>query len=335
MPTIRDIARKANVSPATVSRVLNGDPTINVQAKTKRRIFEVAEDLAYTKHLRPKKNQQKNKFRIAIYHWYTIEQEINDPYFISIRIGVQRACRELGIAFDVIYREDRITDPFEDQKYDGVIMIGSFTRETQTFISDRFSAVVYANSEDEDGKCDCVRVDFRALTHDVLHLLINKGHKKIAYIGGRERVSSEPNKTPDPRELEYIEVMHQNKLYYKPYVKVGEYSAHSGYELANELIDNNEGNTPTAIFCGNDSIALGVSKAIQERGFKIPDDIAIFGVNDIPTLQFTSPSLSSVKIHTEFMGELALKLLNERMKKERSLKLSVNVPYELILRESV
>lgn len=59
MPTIRDIARKANVSPATVSRVLNGDPTINVQAKTKRRIFEVAEDLAYTKHLRPKKNQQK------------------------------------------------------------------------------------------------------------------------------------------------------------------------------------------------------------------------------------------------------------------------------------
>jgi LacI family transcriptional regulator len=128
--------------------------------------------------------------------------------------------------------------------------------------------------------------------------------------------------------------MHQNKLYYKPYVKVGEYSAHSGYELANELIDNNEGNTPTAIFCGNDSIALGVSKAIQERGFKIPDDIAIFGVNDIPTLQFTSPSLSSVKIHTEFMGELALKLLNERMKKERSLKLSVNVPYELILRES-
>jgi len=334
MPTIRDIALKANVSPATVSRVLNGDPTINVKAKTKRRIFEVAEDLSYTKHLRPKKSNQNNKFRVAIYHWYTIEQEINDPYFISIRIGVQRACRELDILFDVIYKEDRAADPLAKQKYDGIVMLGSFTKETQTFISDRFSAVVYANSEDDDGKCDSVQVNFRALTHDVLHLLIDKGHTKIAYIGGRERISSEPNKLPDPRELEYIEVMHQNKLYYKPYVKVGEYSAHSGYELANELIESNKDNPPTAIFCGNDSIALGVSKAIQEQGFKIPSDIAVFGVNDIPTLQYTSPSLSSVKIHTEFMGNLALKLLNERMKKERSLKLSVNVPYELILRES-
>lgn len=334
MPTIRDIALKANVSPATVSRVLNGDPTINVTAKTKRRIFEVAEDLAYTKHMR-QKNHTKHQFRVAIYHWYTIEQEINDPYFISIRIGVQRACRELGILFDVIYRDDRSSDPFLEHAYDGVIMIGSFTKETQTYIADRFACVVYANSEDDDGKCDSVRVDFRALTREVLHLLFKRGHKKIAYIGGRERISSEPNKTPDPRELEYIEVMHQKKIYYGPYVKVGEYSSHSGYELANQLIMNNEGNQPTAIFCGNDSISLGVSKAIQEKNFKIPTDIAIFGVNDIPTLQYTSPSLSSVKVHTEFMGELALKLLNERMKKERSLKLSVNVPYELVLRESV
>lgn len=333
MPTIRDIATKANVSPATVSRVLNGDPTINVTAKTKRRIFEVAEDLAYTKHKRMK-NHTRNRFRVAIFHWYTIEQEINDPYFISIRIGVQRACRDLGIMFDVIYREDRDSDPFSEHQYDGVVMIGSFTNETQTFINDRFSNVIYVNSEDNEGKLDSVRVDFRALTRDVLNYLIKNGHRKIAYIGGRERISSQPNRIPDPRELEYIEVMHQNKLYYGPYVKVGEYSSHSGYEMANALIDANINNPPTSIFCGNDSIALGVSKAIQEKGFQIPKDIAVFGVNDIPTLQYTSPSLSSVRIHTEFMGEIALKLLNERMKKERALKLSVNVPYELMHRES-
>ena len=333
MPTIRDIATKANVSPATVSRVLNGDPTINVTAKTKRRIFEVAEDLAYTKHKRLK-NHTRNRFRVAIFHWYTIEQEINDPYFISIRIGVQRACRDLGIMFDVIYREDRDRDPFSEHQYDGVVMIGSFTNETQTFINDRFANVIYVNSEDNEGKFDSVRVDFRALTRDVLNYLIKNGHRQIAYIGGRERISSQPNRTPDPRELEYIEVMHQSKLYYGPYVKVGEYSSHSGYEMANALIEANINNPPTAIFCGNDSIALGVSKAIQEKGFQIPKDIAVFGVNDIPTLQYTSPSLSSVRIHTEFMGEIALKLLNERMKKERALKLSVNVPYELMHRES-
>lgn len=332
MATIRDIAQKANVSPGTVSRVLNGDQTINVSPKTKKRIFEVAEDLAYTKH-----KQQKGKskrFQIAIVHWYTIEQEINDPYFISIRTGVQRACRDLSILFDVIYRDERRPTIVDEDIYNGVIMIGTFNKETQTRITDRFNNVVFVNSEDDERKCDSVRVDFRALTKDVLHYLINKGHHKIAYIGGREQISSEPNITPDPRELEYIEVMHQNKMYYGPYVKVGNYSSESGYALANELLLKNKDNPPTAIFCGNDSIALGVSKAVQDNNYKIPQDIALFGVNDIPTLQYTTPSLSSVKIHTKFMGEIALKLLNERMKKERVLKLTVNVPYSLSHRES-
>lgn len=332
MATIRDIAQKANVSPGTVSRVLNGDPTIKVSPRTKKLIFEVAEDLAYTKHKQQKNNLKR--FRIAIVHWYTIEQEINDPYFISIRTGVQRACRDSGILFDVIYREERGSMFIDEDIYNGVIMIGTFNAETQTSITDRFNNVVFVNSEDYEGKHDSVRVDFRKLTKEVLHYLISKDHHKIAYIGGREQFSTEPNKTPDPRELEYIEVMHQNKIYYKPYVKVGFYSSNSGYALANELLLANKDNPPTAIFCGNDSIALGVSKAVQDNNFKIPEDIAIFGVNDIPTLQYTTPSLSSVKIHTQFMGEIALKLLHERMRKERVLKLSVNVPYLLVHRES-
>lgn len=332
MATIRDIAQKANVSPGTVSRVLNGDQTISVSPKTKKRIFEVAEDLAYTKYKQSKNNAKR--FRIAIVHWYTIEQEINDPYFISIRTGVQRACRDAGILFDVIYREERGSTIVDEHVYDGVIMIGSFNKTTQNYVIDRFSNVVFVNSEDDERKYDSVRVDFRALTKEVLHYLINKGHQKIAYIGGREQISSEPNLTPDPRELEYIEVMHQNKIYYGPYIKVGTYSSDSGYALANKLLRDNKDNPPTAIFCGNDSIALGVSKAIQDNNYKIPQDIALFGVNDIPTLQYTTPSLSSVKIHTKFMGEIALKLLHERMKKERTLKLIVNVPYSLTHRES-
>lgn len=332
MATIRDIAKKSNVSPGTVSRVLNNDPTISVSPKTKSRIFEVAEDLAYTKY-KQQKSRSKN-FRIAIVHWYTIEQEINDPYFISIRTGVQRACRDLGILFDIIYREERGGVIVDENTYDGIIMIGTFSQEMQSKISERFKSVVFVNSEDYERKYDSVRVDFRTLTREVIHHLFAKGHRKIAYIGGREQFSSEPNKTPDPRELEYIEVMHQKKLYYGPYVKVGSYSSDSGYILANELLVANKDNPPTAIFCGNDSIALGVSKAVQDNNYKIPEQIAIFGVNDIPTLQYTTPSLSSVKIYTKFMGEVALKMLHEQMRKERELKLDVYVPFFLVHRES-
>jgi len=77
-----------------------------------------------------------------------------------------------------------------------------------------------------------------------------------------------------------------------------------------------------------------VVRGIAENNLNIPDDIAIFSVNDIPTLEYTSPSLSTVKVYSEFMGVLAVRLLQEQINNERDLKLTVFVPYELIFRES-
>ena len=100
------------------------------------------------------------------------------------------------------------------------------------------------------------------------------------------------------------------------------------------MIKENTHNLPTAIFCGNDSIAIGASRAIQEQGLSIPTDIAMFSVNDIPTLEYTSPSLSTVKIYSEFLGVTAMRLLLEQMNNERELNVRVIIPYELVLRES-
>jgi LacI family transcriptional regulator len=333
MPTIRDIAKLANVSPATVSRVLNNDNTISIPSKTKKRIFEAAEKLSYTKHRSKNKSRVNNK-RIAIIHWYTIEQEIEDPYFISIRMGIQHECQENDIDFDVIYNDNSIRKNIAAKDYHGVIVLGHFDDEIKDLIESLYHNVVYAHTKDMRFKHDSVHTDFRALTYDVLKYLIDKGHKKIGYVGGREYIRSTKTSKIDQRELEFQEVMYQNKLYQSKYFKVGEYSIESGYKLAKALIKENTGDLPSAIFCGNDSIAIGACRAIQENQLKIPKDIAIFSVNDIPTLQYTSPSLSTVKIYSEFMGVFAVKLLIEQMNNERELKVSVLVPYELIFRES-
>jgi LacI family transcriptional regulator len=163
---------------------------------------------------------------------------------------------------------------------------------------------------------------------------MNKNHKKIGYIGGREMIPITKERYVDPRELEFQEIMYQHNLFNSDYFKVGDYSIESGYNLALEMINKNHDNLPTAIFCGNDSIALGACRAISEQKLTIPNDIEIFSVNDIPTLEYTSPSLSTVKIYSEFMGVLAVRLLIEQMNNERDLNVSVIVPYELIYRES-
>ncbi|MFH5881323.1 LacI family DNA-binding transcriptional regulator [Liberiplasma polymorphum] len=333
MPTIRDIAKLANVSPATVSRVLNNDDSIQVTSKTKKKIFEVAEKLAYTKH-RHKSPTKANKKLIGIVHWYTIEQEINDPYFISIRMGMQHECLENDLDFEIIYNDNNLKKTLASQKYHGIIILGRFCDETLDFIESLYDNIVYAHTKDMRFKYDSVHTDFRALTKDVLNYLIKKGHKKIGYIGGQEVVPVTKARHIDPRELEFQEIMYQHNQFNSKYFKVGDYSIESGYKLANDLIKMNHDNLPTAIFCGNDSIALGACRVIQEHRLKIPKDIEIFSVNDIPTLQYTSPSLSTVKIYSEFMGVMAIRLLIEQMKNERDLKLSIIVPYELVFRES-
>ncbi|MFW6318965.1 MAG: LacI family DNA-binding transcriptional regulator [Bacillota bacterium] len=333
MPTIKDIAKLANVSSSTVSRVLNNDDTISVTAKTKRKIFESAEKLAYTKHRHKSKAKQLTK-RIAIVTWYTVQKEVNDPYFISIRMGIQREANESGLVFDVIYNDQNLRKNIANKDYHGVIILGRFSEETKNFIESLHSNIVYVNSPDTSFKFDSVYVDFRSITKDVLHYLIGKGHNKIGYVGGQEIIAETKERHIDDRELEFQEVLYHHNMFDSRYFKIGEYSIESGYRLAKELLNESYEDLPTAIFCGNDSIAIGVVRCILENDLRIPDDISIFSVNDIPTLEYTSPSLSTVKIYSEFMGVLAVRMLLEQMNNERELKLTVFVPYELIFRES-
>lgn len=333
MPTIRDIAKIAEVSPATVSRVLNNDPLINVTAETKKRIFEVAEELKYTKHIQKRiEREQSTSKNVVLMHWYSVEQEINDPYFISIRLGIQSRCNDNNYNLKTIYFDDNQREMVKNSSADGIIMLGTFSDETKDFIDKLGIPVIYANSIDYTYKHDSIHVDFRAITRDVLNFLMDQGHKDIAYIGGREVLPHTSKEIIDPRELEYKEIMYNNHIFYDDFFKHGNYTIESGYNLALELI--NTSIKPTAIFCGNDSIGLGAMRAINESGLRIPEDIALISINDIPTLEYTSPSLSTVRIYSEFLGEAAVKLLTEQMNKERNVNIAIHVPFEFVLRES-
>lgn len=106
----------------------------------------------------------------------------------------------------------------------------------------------------------------------------------------------------------------------------------SGYKMASEIAEGSE--FPSAFFIGNDSMAIGALRAFNEKGIRVPEDISIISVNDIPSAKFSFPSLSTVKIHSEFMGEEAVNLISQRLNNQKKIPIKVVIPTELILRNT-
>lgn len=326
MATIKDIAEKASVSIATVSRVLNYDESLNVADETKKRIFEAAEELNYVT-IKERKGR-KNTHTIGIIHWYSDKEEIIDPYYLSIRMAIDRCCSKNLIKFLKI-------DDMENfnENLDGIIAIGKFGDGEISKIRKLSKNIVFVDSSPDENLYDSVVIDFRKAVNEVMEYLTSLGHTKIAYIGGEEFVDKGKKQVLDYRQQTYIEFMEKRNLSFKDFIKLGKFTPASGYELMKKSLQNK--NRPTAYFIANDSMAIGAYKAISEAGLKIPNDISIIGFNDISTAQFIIPPLTTVKVYTEFMGETAVDLIIERIKKDREISKKVIIPTKLIKRDSV
>ena len=333
MATIRDIAKLAEVSPATVSRVLNLDETISVSLETKKRIFEVAENLSYQKPVRTPKSTS-NVLNIGLIHCCNELEELNDPYFLSIRIGIDEECKTNNLNLIKIYKEDVLANHFPLESFDGIILLGRFEENQINSFKKYSNNMVFVHGTSPHFEFDSVQVDFRQITRDVLDYLIGKGHTKIAYIGGREKVLGANDLSTDDRESEFIEYLTKLSLYNPSYIRVGHYDFKDGYELMHTLIKDNKDDLPSCIFMASDSLAIGGIRALTELGLSIPNDISIIGCNDIPACKYTSPTLSTIKIYTKFMGELGVKLLLEQINDVRKEKIKVVIPHKLIVRES-
>jgi len=333
MATIRDIAKLAQVSPATVSRVLNLDETISVSIDTKKRIFEVAENLSYQKPNRVPKSTS-NILNIGLVHCCTEIEELNDPYFLSIRIGIDEECKTNNLNLIKIFKEDALNDNFPLESFDGIILLGRFEENQINRFRKYSENMVFAHGTSPSFEFDSVQVDFRQITKDVLDYLIDKGHTHIAYIGGREKVVGASELEADDRESEFVDYLTKLNLYNPSYVRVGHYDFKDGYELMHALIKDNKDNPPSCVFMASDSLAIGGLRALSELNLSIPEQISIISCNDIAACQYTSPTLSTIKIYTKFMGELSVRLLLEQINDTRKQKIKVIIPHRLIVRES-
>lgn len=333
MATIKDIAEKAGVSPATVSRVLNYDTTLSVSDETRKKIFEIAEELEYkTVRERKKERESGKRIRIGLINWYSEKEELGDPYYLSIRLGAERECFSKNIDIVKIFKQDDRYGTSQLGDLDGIIAIGKFDRDDIEDFLSYSKNIVFVDSSPDEKKFDSVVIDFRKAVLEVLECLTKLGHKEIGYIGGREYIGKNKKLVKDEREETYYSFMKEKGIFNPNHVYIGKFTAEDGYKLMKEVIQ--KGETPTAFFIANDTMATGAIRALYEAKLKVPDDISIIGFNDNATSKYLVPPLSTVKVYTEFMGATAVNLLLERINENREISKKVVIPSELIIRES-
>lgn len=330
MATIREIAKKAGVSTSTVSRVLNLDETINVTSDTKKKIFETAEQLKYSK---PRVSMNKNN-NIALIHCNTEEEELNDPFFLSIRLSVEKECKQKNFSLVKYYNRDGQHSFLEEnKKYKYMIILGKFSDDLIEKFSKQSKYIVLIHNKSKKFRFDSILVDFKEITEDVLEKFIENGQKDIGFIGGNELLIGTDEKIIDIREKAFIDYMKQKGNFNEDFVKIGSFNYDSGYQLMKEMCEQLP-KLPRSIFVASDSMAIGVIRALNEKNIKIPEEISLIGCNDIPSSEYTSPSLSTVKIHSDCMGTLSVELLLQQEKGDRKERIRVIVPHEFVFRET-
>lgn len=326
MATIKDIAARAGVSITTVSRVLNYDPHLSVSAETKQKNFEAAEQLDYKKRRVSKKAHQTSA---ALVHWYTEEEELNDLYYRSIRLGIENSCLESGLQLQkVLYNE---LEQLDRDEIEGIIAVGKYSSAQVERLSEWSSRIVFVDFSPKDEAFDSVVTDFSRVTEKALTHLWEQGVRRLGYLGGREQFEDKSGMITDKREQTYRAFLQEKGAFTEEDMLVGTYRADDGYRLMKNCIEQRGENLPEAFFAASDTLAIGALRALHEAHIQVPERVSLIGVNDISVSKYMYPPLTTVKVHTEWMGKIAVELLLEQLNTKRISK-KVVLPSELIVR---
>ncbi len=328
MATLKDIAARAGISAGAVSRILNQDETLNVTPKTRERVYQIANELGYHK-----KNAPSPNTTIGIFQWFSQFQELQDPYYQSIRMGIEKYCADKKLEVIRTYKSDsNYKDTLKNIR--ALICIGKFDDAQIKEFQSLAPYVLFVDMKTKRIHCNTICLDFPQAVTDAMDYLYELGHRKIAYLGGKE-ILQDQSVYYEERKESFITYCETHQITYKPYLKESGFSSEDGYQMTLELIRDNQ--LPTAIFAASDPIALGAMKALTESQIRIPEDISVMGFDDINLAAYTQPALTTIHAPATFMGEYAahyIYMLSRAASIEYQTPVRLVLPCELVIRDS-
>ncbi|WP_165861225.1 LacI family DNA-binding transcriptional regulator [Paenibacillus paeoniae] len=323
-PNIQHVAERAQVSKATVSRVLNNNP--QVKGEIKERVLRAIKELNYRPSTiaRNLATNQTNTIGLIL-------PDITNPYFPVLARGIEDAAHRLGYTIFISNTdndpklEQDIIHKMVEQQVGGIVLISSTLDEKAVNdLTSLQTPIILCDRLIENKPFDAVSIDNYRAAQEAVQYLIGQGHTRIAHLAGPKNIQSAVS-----RRAGYVDAMLAANL--EPFVSVGTFSYESGVHQTGDLIHAYK---PTAIFAANDLMALGAMHEIYRRGMRVPEDISIFGCDDIAFSAMSRPLMSTISIPAYQIGVTAVQLLDDRMKGVRAGSKNVILEHKLMHRES-
>lgn len=307
MATIDDVARHAGVSPVTVSRVINGGR--NVKPATRERVFQAINELHYVPSGVARSLRSKRTNALAL-----LVPDITNPFWTTVSRGVEDAAQNGDYSVLLCNTDEepekllRYLDVIISQRVDGAIVTPYDSNpESLSRLRERKIPTVIIDRRIDGWEVDTISGDSVSGARALVRHLIQLGHQRIAAISGPMSTS-----TAEDRVIGYALALAEAGLPVdRRLIKRGEFRFSSGEELAYAVLD--EGLNPTAIFATNNTIAMGVVRAVEQRGLRIPLDIALVCFDDFPDLSRVFPFLTVAVQPAYEMGVRAAELLLSRL----------------------
>ena len=333
MATLKDIAERAGVSTATVSRILNEDETLSVTDTTRRNVLRIAQELHYNK-----KKTSAPSMTIGIFQWISLLDETEDPYYQDIRSGIEQYCAEKKIEVIRAFESDHnYMDTLRDVP--ALICIGKYGDRQRKELQSLSSHVLFLDMRTPQINCNTNTLDFGQAVYDAMDYLTGLGHRRIAYLGGKEQLTDSTIYFEERKDA-FIRYCTQHDLCWEPYMKEEEFSVESGYHMALELIQAHKQGAeplPTAVFAASDPIAIGAMRAFYKYNYRVPDDISIVGFDDISAAGFLNPPLTTIHAPAFQMGQYAahyVTQMTDSFTQQEALPVRITLPCTLCIRES-
>ena len=327
--TMKDIAEKAGVSVATVSRVLNNSKPVSKELRE--RVLKVVKETGYKPNALARSLIKQRTGTIGV-----IIPDMDNETFADLIKGIELIMDENDYVILVtntmgqVDKEIEMFHLFEEKRLDGIIFSGvSLTDEHKEYFEKYKIPTVIVGQKFKELKFPSVTIDNFQAAFDMTQYLIDLGHEKIGMIRG----PMYDRQAGKERVMGYKTALRENDLEIKDeYIKQGDFTIESGYKAMEEIWDNEI--KPTAVFSASDKMAIGALNCCLDLGLKVPDDISIAGFDDMELATAVRPALTTIHQDQVQKGIKTAEILLDILEKEEEETYNVQLPYTLIERDS-
>ncbi|MCM2678701.1 LacI family DNA-binding transcriptional regulator [Echinimonas agarilytica] len=327
MSNIRDVAKVAGVSIATVSRALSAPETVSKASLKK--VHDAIEQVQYKPNMLARNFRRHRAFNIVV-----LVPNMANTFFATVVRGIEDVAQQhgygvlLGDTRDVLQREEEYLKLVETSQADGVIQLRPHWEGNSILPRDNIVAVSACGCENTP--YPCVRIDNAEASKTATEYLISLGHKRIGVITG---LADNPH-TID-RLKGYRDAISEAGIEYNDMmIAEGEFTMWSGLNAARHFIRMPADERPTAILSMNDEMAIGAIKAFRANKIDVPNDVSIIGFDDIEVSRYTEPALTTIAQPAEQIGKAAANMLLKLIEGKEVRQTDYVLPFEFVVRAS-